>query len=111
MKICITSKGNSLDSPAERSFGRSPYFIIVDDETGEEKSIANENVDATGGVGPKSAQLLINNDVNVLITGQMGGNAQRAVEVSGIEVYQYKDGGSVREALNLYKEGNLEKIL
>jgi len=94
MKICITSKGNSLDSPAERSFGRSPYFI-----------------NATGGVGPKSAQLLINNDVNVLITGQMGGNAQRAVEVSGIEVYQYKDGGSVREALNLYKEGNLEKIL
>ena len=34
MKICITSQGSTLDALAEERFGRAPFFIIADAETG-----------------------------------------------------------------------------
>lgn len=111
MKICVTAKGDSLDSLAEMRFGRSPFFIVIDEESGASSAIKNEYADAAGGVGPRSAQVLISNGVKVLITGQLGGNAQRAIEAAGIEVYQYRSDGTVNDALKQYRNGSLTRIL
>ena len=111
MKICITAKDGSLDAQAEPTFGRSPYFIIVDDETNEVVPIKNQYADAAGGVGPKAVQLLIDNKVDVLITGQMGGNAQRAIGASNIPVYQYREGGTVNDAVARFRANELERMM
>ena len=41
MKICITSQGDTLDSPVDPRFGRCQYFSIVETETMEHESIRN----------------------------------------------------------------------
>lgn len=111
MNVCITAKEATIDALVEERFGRSPYFIIIDEDTEKITPIVNEHAEAMGGVGPKSAQILVNNNVKILITGQIGGNAQRALNAAGIMVYSYKEGGSVKEALSLYRQNKLDQLL
>ncbi len=111
LKICITAKGETLDSPVEERFGRAPVFIFFETESEEAIAVPNEFAQAAGGVGPQSAQVLVNNNATILITGQIGGNARRALEGAGIAVYQYGEGGSVRDALVRFKDDALQRLL
>jgi predicted Fe-Mo cluster-binding NifX family protein len=111
LKICVTAKDGSVDAPAEPTFGRSPYFVIFDEESNEVSSIKNPFADAAGGVGPKAVQLLIDNKVDILITGQMGGNAQRAMGASKISVYQFRESGTVSDAIARFRANELERML
>ena len=84
MKICITAQGATLDSPVEERFGRAPYFIIVESETGSFEAMQNPYANGAGGVGPKAAQILIAHDVKALISGQVGGNAREVLVAAGL---------------------------
>ena len=107
MKVCITSKGATLDSPAEERFGRAPYFVIVESETGTFEVIQNPLLDGAGGVGPKAAQVLVSLDVRALISGMVGGNAREVLAAAGIEVYAYRDGGTVKDAFDRFAANTL----
>ena len=107
MKIAITAKGATLDSPAEERFGRAPYFIVIESETGAFEAIQNPLVDGAGGVGPKAAQILISRDVKALISGMVGGNAREALAAAGIAMYTYRDGGSVKDAFDKFTANTL----
>ncbi|GAJ17519.1 unnamed protein product, partial [marine sediment metagenome] len=41
MKVAITSRGKSMEDAADRRFGRAPYFIVVDMESGEFWAVDN----------------------------------------------------------------------
>ncbi len=58
MKICITSQGDNLDSKVDPLFGRCKFFIIVEPETLEYEVISNPNIDASGGAGIQSGQII-----------------------------------------------------
>jgi len=107
MKICVTSQGNNLDSLVDPRFGRCQYFIIVDTDTMEYKAIENSNIVAGGGAGIQSAQLMSQNDVKVVLTGNCGPNAFRVFEGAGIRIIAGV-GGVVREAIEKYKSGKLQ---
>lgn len=107
MKICITAQGATLDSPVEERFGRAPYFIIIDHETGAIDAIENPYADGAGGVGPKAAQILIAHDIKALISGQVGGNAREVLVAAGIAMYTYRTGGSVKDALDQFTKNTL----
>ena len=109
MKICITAQGPTLDAPAEERFGRAPYFMIIDTETGAFEAIENQVAGATGGVGPKAAQLLIARKVGALVSGMVGGNAREVLLAAGIQMYTYRAGGSVKDALEQFKSNKLER--
>ncbi len=111
MMLCITAKGSTMDAPVEERFGRSPYLILIDTDTGTETSIQNPGADAAGGVGPRTVQLLVNHGVKAVVTGQVGGNAASALQAAGIDAYQYRAGGTVRDALALYRAGKLTRLL
>ncbi|RXE55316.1 dinitrogenase iron-molybdenum cofactor biosynthesis protein [Methanoculleus taiwanensis] len=111
MKVCVTARASGTEAPAEERFGRAPYFVFVDTETGESQSVANGFADAAGGVGPRAVQLVADNGAEVLITGQMGGNAAKALQTSGIKGYTYRKGGSVADALEQYAAGTLQPLL
>jgi predicted Fe-Mo cluster-binding NifX family protein len=111
MKLCITAKGNSPDAQVEDRFGRAPFFVFHDSDQETYTAEANAFADAAGGVGPRAAQLLIDHGANVLITGQVGGNARRALEGAGIGVYKVAAGSTVQEAVSAYRENRLKRIL
>lgn len=110
MIICITSKGPKSTDPVEERFGRSPYFLFHDTEKGDFDPVTNKFADAAGGVGPRAAQVLIDRGAKVLITGNVGGNALSVIQAAGIEVFRYRDGGSVEDAFQKYQKGLLEKM-
>ncbi len=110
MIVGITARAAGTDAPVEQRFGRAPYFVFVDTETGKSESIKNPLVDAAGGVGPRAVQMLAEHDATVVITGQVGGNAARALEAGGIKAYAYRGSGSVADALAEYTAGNLKPL-
>jgi predicted Fe-Mo cluster-binding NifX family protein len=109
MKICITSQGATLDAPVEERFGRAPFFIIIDSGTGSFTAMENQFANGAGGVGPKAAQVLIAQDVKVLISGQVGGNAREVLAAAGITMYTYRSGGTVKDAFDQFTKNMLEQ--
>jgi len=98
MKICITSKGPGKEDLLEERFGRAPYFLISDNETGEWKSIENPFAGAAGGVGPRAAQILVDNGAKILVTGNVGGNALNALNAAGIKIIYMNGSVTVEKA-------------
>jgi predicted Fe-Mo cluster-binding NifX family protein len=109
MKICITSKDNEPDSDVETRFGRAPYFIMTNIENGEFEAKENPAASATGGAGIQAAQEVAKMKADVLITGNVGPNAYEVLSTAGIEVVT-TSGVSVKEAIEQYKKGTLEKV-
>lgn len=106
MKIAVTSSGPTLDDMVEQRFGRCPYFLIIDPDTLEYKPIQNPNVSLGGGAGPQSAQLMANEGVSAVLTGNCGPNAFQTFGAAGIKVITGV-GGPVRQAVEQYKTGAL----
>jgi predicted Fe-Mo cluster-binding NifX family protein len=105
MKICLSSQGNTLDSQVDPRFGRCQYFIIVDSETLAFEAIKNQNIDAMGGAGIQSGQLVAGKKVQAVLTGNVGPNAFQTLQAVGIEVITGIS-GSVKEAIEKYKKGD-----
>lgn len=110
MKVAVSAQKDHLDSPTDPRFGRAPYFLIVDTESLDYKAISNPNVNAVGGAGIQSAQLVIKQGVESVITGSCGPNAYRVLRAADMEVYEGAK-GSVKEAIQAYKNGQLSRAL
>ena len=106
MKICITSKGDTIDSEIDPRFGRCMYFIVYDVDTGESKAFDNENRDGSGGVGIKSAEFMASQGVRAVLTGNVGPNAFETLKSAGIKIYTGMS-GKVKDAVSSFKAGNL----
>jgi len=106
MNICVTSQGDNLDAPVDPRFGRCQYFIIVDTETLQYKAISNPNIDARGGAGIQSGQVMAERQVKAVVTGNVGPNAFQTLNAAGISVITGAS-GSVKEAINKFKQGDL----
>jgi len=107
MKICVTSESNSLDSKVDPRFGRCQYFIIIDTETLEFDAIPNSNIEAIGGAGVQSGQLVAEKEVKAVLTGNVGPNAYFTLRSAGIDVIT-KVSGTVKEAIEKYKKGEFK---
>ena len=109
MKICISSTGPNLDSPVDPRFGRCQHFLIIDEEGKLIKSMPNEGVRAMRGAGITAAQLVANEKVQVIITGNIGPNAFGALKTSGIKIYTGIFGMTAKQALDKYNSGELKE--
>ena len=111
MKICVTSKGAGTDSLVEERFGRAPYFVFVDSGSGESVTIENPLLNESGGVGPRIVQLIVKEGVDIVITGQLGGNATTTLQASGVKVFAYSENGTVTDAVVKFEEGKLRQLI
>ncbi len=111
MKVAVTSKGKEPDSALDPRFGRGFGFLIYDDETGKFEFIANsDSASQVQGAGVKAAQKVVDADVDALISGNVGPKAFDVLRAAGIKVYLCSEDKTVKEALELFKEGKLEEV-
>jgi predicted Fe-Mo cluster-binding NifX family protein len=71
VKVAISSCGDTLDSIIDRRFERCPYFIIFDTVTMNFDSKSNIGTVKKDGTGSSALDLILNNGVEAVITGDM----------------------------------------
>ena len=109
MKIAISATGNMMESQMDQRFGRAASFIIVETETMAYEALDNGAAADSGGAGISAAQLVADKDALAVITGNVGPNAMNVLKAANIQIYK-GSAASVKENVELFKKGALEKI-
>ena len=106
MKIAISVTGNDLSAKIDPRFGRAKGFLLVDDAAEGFEHVANPNIDAPGGAGIQTAQMVVERGTEAVITGNVGPNAYRVLEAAEVKVFTGAS-GKADEVLAEYKSGKL----
>lgn len=109
MKIIISSTGEDLNAQVDPRFGRCQYFLIVDTDTMNYKSISNESAMSSGGAGIQAAQNVAKTGAEIVLTGNMGPNAFQTLSAAEIKVFTGAN-GTIKEVIDKYKKGELKQI-
>ena len=110
MKIAITSQSRDLSSEMDPRFGRAKYLLVVDTETGDFQVHDNElNVNAAQGAGIQTGQNIANLGVEAVITGNVGPNAFKTLNVANIKIF-LAEKQTVQDAIDSFKTGNLKEV-
>lgn len=110
MKIAFTTTGDSVDSPFETRFGRTPRLLIYDLETDAGVAIDNsENAASAHGAGRRTAQTIARSGATGLVTGNCGPKAMEVLTSAGIAVYT-TSASTVADALAQFRRGELQQL-
>lgn len=109
MKICITSMGDNLDSDVDPRFGRCKYFLIIDTDSMNVKSVSNDSMMASGGAGIQAAQMVAKTGAGTVITGNIGPNAFQTLTAAGVKVITGVNGG-IKDVVDMFNRGELKEI-
>lgn len=111
MKIAITANEDKLSGMVDQRFGRCPFFLIVNvdnDIVGTFEAIENTSESQAHGAGINAAELMGEQKVDAIITGELGPNATKVLEQLNIPVYS--GSGKIIDVLDEFVENKLEKI-
>jgi len=110
MKICITATEPTLDSSLDPRFGRCQFFLIADTETMTFEAIKNDFLEASGGAGIQAGQLMISKQVQAVLTGNIGPNAEQVLSAANIKIFTGIS-GAVKEVIDQYRQGQYKPAL
>ncbi|MDP3027642.1 MAG: NifB/NifX family molybdenum-iron cluster-binding protein, partial [Nanoarchaeota archaeon] len=103
--------GNNLESEVDARFGRCNYFLIVEIENKkikDFKAIENTGKDQMGGAGITAGEILAKQQVDAIITVNLGPRAFSVFEQFKIKIYQGE--GKVKEVIQKFLDGKLKQI-
>ena len=109
MQVVVSSTGDNLDAPVSPVFGRCMFFLFVDTETMDCRTVANPATGASGGAGIQAAQFVTREGAEAIVSGNLGPNAMRVISTASVPFYSVM-GGTAREAVEALKAGALEPI-
>jgi len=109
MKIGVSSTGPEISSSADPRFGRCSHFAIYDTNDNSYRFISNNAQQAGGGAGIAAAQQMIDEDVEIILTGNMGPNAYNVIKGNSIKVFRI-GAATIEKAIQLFREAKLEEI-
>jgi predicted Fe-Mo cluster-binding NifX family protein len=109
MRIVITANGADLDAPTSPVFGRCPAYVFVDTESMQFEAVENPALGAASGAGIQAAQFVIERGAQAVVTGNVGPNAFNVFQSAGMPIYLF-GGGTVREAAEAFRVGELQSI-
>jgi len=106
MKLCISSTNNDLEASVDPRFGRCQYFLFVDTETMNFEAVGNPAFIAGGGAGIQAAQFVVNKGAKVVLTGDVGPNAFKALQAGGVKIVTGAQ-GPVKDVIERFNKGEL----
>ncbi len=109
MKLAIPVEAKGLQKKVCTSFGRTPYFLIYDTDSRVEVYLDNSAAATQGGAGIKAAQIIVDSNVDALLTPRCGKNAAEVLEDSGIKLFKTRD-GSIKDNLEDFAANKLEVL-
>ncbi len=108
-KIAVTCEEASLDAKVDPRFGRAAGFLIVDPDTMEFEYIDNGSTQGMAqGAGIQAAENIANSGAKILLTGNVGPKAFQGLDAAGIKIGQNLDSGTVRQAIEKFKAGDVD---
>ena len=109
MLIALSSSGRKLSSEISFYFGRSPYFLILDEKGILEEVVSREEEEILKGLGIDAAWRMVERKVDVVITGDIGVQAFDILKENHVKVYATQR-IEVREAFRLFEDNKLEQV-
>lgn len=108
MRIAVSSDGTHLDAKVDPRFGRAARFLIYDTDNESIEIIDNNlNLQASQGAGIQTAETIARKNVDIVISGNIGPKALRALQAAGIKVGLWSD-GSVAEAVEMARNDRIK---
>lgn len=110
MKIAVSTVGTKKTDKLEPRFGRANYFVVYDTETKEYSHLDNSSIkDAAHGAGPQTAQLMFDNKVDVVLTGNgPGQNALQVLTAGNIKMFICKEDITAEEVIKKHLNNELK---
>lgn len=109
MKIAISTHQGSPDSKIDTRFGRAQNFLILNEEGKLRKSISNPGFQAEKSAGQKAVNALTSEDIDVLITGNIGASAFSLLKQDDTQIYTAPAGIKAKGAFEKYQDGELDE--
>lgn len=109
MRIALSSREMSTKCLLFPSFGRAPYYAIYDDQAKKWQFLPNSGAEKESGAGIKAAQLLVEEKVDIVITGRLGPKASSVLTAAGIKVFLLPE-LPLYEALEKFKKGECQEM-
>ncbi|MFD3156658.1 NifB/NifX family molybdenum-iron cluster-binding protein [Haloimpatiens sp. FM7330] len=109
MKILMSAQGKNKSDLLDTWFGRCPYFQIYDNESKKIKVLENEGVTASQGAGIAAAQQVVNEKVEVVISGSIGPNAFRILDGANIKMIKAEE-EKIEQIIKDYEDGKLTQV-
>ena len=109
--ITVRQQGEGLSAPMDGRFGRAERFLIVNRDTGAIQEILdNPAADAMQGAGTAAASMLAEREVQAVVSGRFGPKAFELLGALGVEAWISPPGLSAAQALDLLRDGGLERM-
>jgi len=109
MIVTIPVDGKSMSACINKSFGRTPYFLVYNTETQHKEFIDNAAAMSQGGAGIQASQFVVDQKTEVVIVPALGKNAADVLKGSGLKVY-VASGCSIQDNIQALMDGKLETI-
>jgi predicted Fe-Mo cluster-binding NifX family protein len=93
-----------MDSDIDPRFGRAAYFHILDPTTQQIEIVTNPFLEEAQGAGIRTAQMLADKGVRIILTGRVGPKADQVLQAAGVQVISGTE-GTVREAIQNFALG------
>jgi len=106
MLIAITSEGLEPTSLVAEKLGRTPFLIFYETEKNIFESLRNPYANLFGGAGIQTSQLIIEKNVDAVITIDIGLNPLRLLNSANVKVYSCSK-KQVIEAVKDFMENKL----
>jgi predicted Fe-Mo cluster-binding NifX family protein len=108
MRIAVSSQGTDLTSNVDPRFGRASYFLVYDTSDDSFEVVNNDqNVNASQGAGVQAAENVAGKNVDIVVAGNFGPKAFRALNAAGIKLALWAD-GTVSQAIELARNNKLK---
>lgn len=109
MKIAMPVDENYLVDGEYTPFGHTPYFVIYDSDENTSVIMDNNEASCQYGADIKTAQCLISDHIDVLITPICNEKVLNILKSAKVEIYK-SISGTFEDNTNAFKEGKLSLI-